>query len=124
MHSMHARRVGAAAGILICPSPSGGVQGLMSAIDELHARKDNKHRVRMLFSSLTYESCQVCVLLFICAMPWFPSRPALLVQHYTAWPTQNSAWAKKRSAMLCVSCLPVPCSPESIPSQRTWCASR
>ncbi len=27
-------------------------QGLMSAIDELHARKDNKHRVRMLSSLL------------------------------------------------------------------------
>ena len=33
----------------------------MSAIEELHARKDKKHRVRMLFSALVYESCQVCL---------------------------------------------------------------
>mmetsp|Transcript_10566 Transcript_10566/g.16716 ORF Transcript_10566/g.16716 Transcript_10566/m.16716 type:complete len:388 (-) Transcript_10566:358-1521(-) len=33
-------------------------EGLMSAIEELHAHQDKKHRVRMLFSSLVYESCQ------------------------------------------------------------------
>lgn len=33
-------------------------EGLMSAIEELHARKDKKHLVRMLFSELVYESCQ------------------------------------------------------------------
>jgi hypothetical protein len=47
------------------PLPSPPPQGLMSAIEELHARKDQKHRVRMLFSALVYESCQVCLSIMI-----------------------------------------------------------
>jgi hypothetical protein len=32
-------------------------EGLLDEIEELHARNDNKHRSRMLFSSLIYEAC-------------------------------------------------------------------